>query len=380
MENSANYTIVAKTHFGLEAVLAEELKQLGAEKIELLTRAVSFEGNDELLYKANLQCRTALRILKPLFSFKARNEHALYKGVLKFDWSTLLSFKDTLAIDSAVNSKFFNHSKYVALKTKDAIVDQFREKSGIRPSVELDDPTVRLNIHISEDDCTISLDSSGSSLHKRGYRMEKNAAPLNEVLAAGMILLSGWDKNSNFIDPMCGSGTIVIEAALYAYNIAPGLIRRKFGFQNWKDYNRELWDRICKEAEEQITPFAHSIVGSDNSSESVGYAKNNIRLAKLEGKVEVIRKDFEEQEPPKGGGVMIMNPPYGERLKEENIDAFYKAIGDRLKKAYAGYDAWLISSNKDALKKLGLHPYKKITLKNGPLECKFQKFPMYDGA
>lgn len=379
MVNSTNFELVAKTHFGLEEVLANELKQLGAQNTEILTRAVSFKGDNELMYKANLHCRAALRILKPIYKFKARNEIGLYKGVQKFDWSTLITVKDTLAIDSAVNSRFFNHSKYAALKTKDAIVDQFRDKTGIRPSVELDDPTIRLNVHIAEDECTISLDSSGSSLHKRGYRLEANEAPLNEVLAAGMILLTGWEGKSNFIDPMCGSGTILIEAALFAHNIAPGIIRKKFGFLKWKDFDDDLWNRVFNNAVEQIKPCGYSLIGSDISSESIGYAKSNVRMAKLEEKVTLMRKDFNNQIPPEGGGLLIMNPPYGERLKEEDIDAFYKAIGDRLKKAYAGYDAWLISSNKDALKKLGLHPYKKITLKNGPLECKFQKFPMYEG-
>ncbi len=379
MENESNFTMTAKTHFGLENVLAEELKNLGANNIKALNRAVSFTGNTELMYKANLHCRTALRILKPIYKFTARNENVLYDGIQSIDWNKLMSFKNTLAVDSAVNSRFFNHSQYVALKTKDAIVDQFRDKFSIRPSVELDDPTIRINVHISEDECTVSLDSSGSSLHKRGYRLEKNEAPLNEALAAGLVLLSSWDKKSNFVDPMCGSGTILIEAALFAYNIAPGSIRKSFGFQKWRDFQPELWDKLCQEATDQITPFEHKLVGSDISSESIGYAKNNARLAKLEGKVTLLRKSFEEQTPPEGGGVLIMNPPYGERLKEEDIDGFYKMIGDRFKAAYAGYDAWLISSNKDALKKLGLHPYKKITLHNGPLECKFQKFPMYAG-
>ncbi len=379
MENNSTFKLVAKTHFGLENVLAEEIKGLGAENIQILNRAVSFTGNNELMYKANLHCRTALRILKPLYKFKAKSENAIYKGIKQFDWGTLFTYKDTLAIDSAVSSKSFTNSKYIALKSKDAIVDQFREKSGIRPSVELDNPTVRINVHITEDDCTVSLDSSGSSLHKRGYRGEINAAPLNEALAAGLVLLSGWDRNCNFIDPMCGSGTILIEAALYAYNIAPGLIRKNFGFMNWKDFDKELWDKLFKEAEEQITPFKHTLMGSDISSEFIGYAKGNARLAKLEGKVTLMRKAFEDMEPPKGGGVMITNPPYGERLKQEDIEDFYKNIGDRLKKAYSGYDAWLLSSNKEALKKLGLHPYKKIAIKNGPLDCKFQKFPMYSG-
>lgn len=379
MENNLTSVFTAKTHYGLENVLAEELKNLGAQKVEILTRAVSFEGDKELMYKANLCCRTALRILKPVYKFTARNETILYKKMGKFDWSSLLDYKGTLAIDSAVSSKFFSNSKYIALKAKDAIVDQFREKTGMRPSVDLDDPTVRLNLHIAEEECTVSVDSSGASLHKRGYRTGINEAPLNEVLAAGLVLLSGWDRKSNFIDPMCGSGTIVIEAALYAYNIAPGLIRKHYGFMKWKDYDKNLWENLLREAESAVTPFSHQLVGSDISSEYIGYAKSNARLAKLEGKIKLTRKPFEEMNPPEGGGVMITNPPYGERMEQEDIDLFYKAIGDRLKKAYSGYDAWVLSSNKEALKKLGLHPYKKIPIKNGPLDCKFLKFPMYSG-
>jgi putative N6-adenine-specific DNA methylase len=375
------FDLVAKTHFGLEEVLAEELKQLGAQDVEVLTRAVAFAGDKELMYKANLYLRTALRILVPVHKFKAHNEETLYKGVQQVDWSKFMDVDDTLAIDSAVSSDFFNHSQYVALKAKDAIVDQFRSKTGKRPSIELNRPSVRLNIHIFKDECTLSLDSSGESLHKRGYRQDTNIAPLNEVLAAGLVLLSGWDGQSNFIDPMCGSGTILIEAAMHALRMPPGIHRISFGFMEWKDYDKALWEKIVREAREQIIQdYPYKIVGSDLSRKTADIAKVNIEYAGLDEDIRISVAPFEEKAPPAGGGVMICNPPYGERLQKSDIDAFYKMIGDQLKKEYAGYDAWILSSNMGALKHVGLRPSRKITLYNGPLECRFLKYSMYEGS
>lgn len=373
--------MVAKTHFGLEEVLAEELRKLGAEEVEVLNRAVAFSGDKTLMYKANLCLRTALRILVPIHKFKAHNEETLYQGVQEVDWSNYLEVDDTLAIDTAVSSDFFNHSQYVALKAKDAIVDQFRERTGQRPSVDLNRPTVRLNLHVFKDECTLSLDSSGESLHKRGYRQDTNIAPLNEVLAAGLVLLSGWDGKSNFIDPMCGSGTILIEAAMYAINMPPGIHRISFGFMEWKDYDKALWEKIVEEAKGKIDQeYAYKIVGSDLSRKTADIAKANIEFAGLDEDIRISVAPFEEKEPPKGGGIMICNPPYGERLQKSDIDAFYKMIGDQLKKAYAGYDCWILSSNMGALKQVGLRPSRKITLYNGSLECRFLKYSMYEGS
>jgi putative N6-adenine-specific DNA methylase len=373
------FSITAKTHHGLEDVLSEELRQLGAENITKLTRAVSFEGNLSLLYKANIYLRTALRILVPIYKFKASNETWLYRGVQKVDWSKYLTEHDTIALDSAVNSPIFKNSQYVFLKAKDAIVDQFRNKTGIRPNVDLDNPTVRINVFIQNDEVILSLDSSGSSLHKRGYRGEVNEAPINEALAAGLILLSGWDKQSNFIDPMCGSGTLLIEAAMIAYNIAPNLKRPNFGLMNWHNFDKTLWDEIYNEALNRISDFKYSISGSDISPESVRIARNNIRAAGLQDKIKVDRKDFVKFIPPEGKATIIMNPPYGERIQPEDINELYKSIGDTLKQKYAGSEAWILSSNLEALKNVGLRTSKKIIFHAGPLELRFNNYSLYAG-
>jgi putative N6-adenine-specific DNA methylase len=373
------FIITVKTHQGLEDVLTEELKQLGAENITKFTRAVSFQGDQSLLYKTNLCLRTALRVLVPIYKFKASNETWLYRGVQKVDWSKYLTEHDTLALDSAVSSPIFKNSQYVFLKAKDAIVDQFRNKTGVRPNVDLDNPTVRINVYIQNDEVTLSLDSSGSSLHKRGYRNEVNEAPLNEALAAGLILMSGWDKQSNFIDPMCGSGTILIEAAMIAYNIAPNINRKRFGFMNWNNFDKALWDKITNESKKSISKFNYSITGSDISPEATRIARNNIKSAGLQDKIKVDRKDFIKMIPPEGKAIIIMNPPFGERIQPENINLLYKCIGDTLKQKFPGSEAWLLSSNTEALKCVGLRTSKKIIFHAGPLELRFNNYSMYSG-
>ena len=371
--------MTATTLYGLEPVLAEELRQMGASKIVQRSHAVDFCGDERLLYNANVSLRCALRIQKPIYKFQVRNEDELYSGVQEIDWADYFGVNDTFAVDSVVHSDYFNHSKYAALKVKDAIVDQFRNKGGIRPSVDVDNPKVRINIYINEDSCILALDSSGTSLHKRGYRLEKNEAPLNEVLAAGLVMLSEWNKESNFIDPMCGSGTIVIEAAMMAYNIPPG-INRTFGFMKWNDYNSVLWNSVRAEALSKIGGYKHKILGSDISQESIQIAKGNIARAKLQDKIELKVQSFEKLAPLSGGGILIFNPPYGERMKAENIEEFYAMIGDQLKQRFSGYDAWVFSGNKDALKHLGLRTSRKLTLYNGPLQCKFHKYSLYEGT
>lgn len=373
------FELIAKTVYGLEEVLAEELKQIGAKDIEICNRAVVFKGNQYLMYSANPLLRTALKILKPISKFKVNSGEELYKKVQEIDWTNFLDIKGTLAVESTVKSSYFNHSNYVSLKVKDAIVDQFRDKFGARPSVDVINPSLGINVHISEDKCTISLDSSGISLHKRGYRLLKDKAPVNEVLAAGLVLLSGWDRKSNFIDPMCGSGTILIEAAMFAYNMAPG-INRRFGFMNWEDFDQRLWDSIYKKALSNTMDFKYKIIGSDISAMAVNIAKENIKCAKLEGRIVLSVKSYEELVPPKAKGVLIMNPPYGERMEKEDIDSFYKMIGDILKQRYAGYEAWVLSANRDALKNIRLRTSKKIILFNGPLECRFQNYSLYKGS
>lgn len=332
------------------------------------------------MYEANLKLRTALRILKRVYSFKATTDSELYKKVQDVYWDKFFDETATIAVDSAVSSDYFTHSQFVSQRVKDAIADQFREKTGKRPSVDLENPGFRINIHIYRDDCTLSLDSSGNSLHKRGYRLQMSEAPLSEVLAAGMILLSGWDGKKTFIDPMCGSGTILIEAALFASHIPPGIFREHFGFMNWRDYDNQLWKKTVDDSKEKISLFPGKIAGADISEDAIAIARKNIRNAEFDDDIKLEISGFEKFDPPQEGGVVIMNPPYGERIKQEDILSFYKMIGNTLKQKYSGYDAWILSANLDALKFVGLHPSRKITLMNGPLECKFQKYGIYEGS
>jgi len=373
--------LLAKTLFGLEDVLAEELNALGALDIEAGKRAVYFSGDRKMMYSANLNLRTAMRILLPIREFQVRNEQELYDRIRDIDWEEYMDVNGTLAIDGVSFSEKLKHSKYVALKTKDAIVDQFRDKHGKRPNVNTINPTLRINIHLSATHtCTVSLDSSGDSLHKRGYRFEALDAPINEVLAAGMIQLSGWQRDCNFIDAMCGSGTILMEAAGYAYNIPPQLQRENFGFKNWKDFDEDLWNDVLHAAKEKMRDFDFEILGFDKNFQAIRVTERNILAAHMEGKITVTRKKFERLEPPAEKGILIMNPPYDERLQEINIDALYKMVGDQLKQKFAGYEAWLITSNMEAMKHFGLRPSRKIHLFNGSLPCKFFKFELYAGS
>ncbi len=373
--------LTATTSQGLEEILAKELGDLGAQDIAIQKRAVEFSGDQSLLYRACYELRTAIRVLKPIEYFRVRHESGLYSKIKKIDWSEYMDVRDTLAIDGIAHSRFFKHSKYVALKTKDAIVDQFRERYAQRPNVNLHSPTLRINIRITEDKCTVSLDASGDSLHQRGYRRETLDAPINEVLAAGMILLSGWQKDCDFIDPMCGSGTLPIEAGMIAYNIPAQKYRRQaFGFQKWKDYDAELWAKLKKEADRNKSDFTHHIYGYDHDFKAIRISERNLMNTDLEGKIKFGRQKFEKFEPLADKGLILLNPPYEERLKTGAIEDLYSMIGDRLKNHFAGYEAWIISSNIDALKKIGLRPSRKITLFNGPLLCKFLKFEMYAGS
>ncbi|MCB0705474.1 MAG: class I SAM-dependent RNA methyltransferase [Saprospiraceae bacterium] len=371
---------IVKTIHGLEAVLAEELRQLGAKEIELLTRAVSFEGGITVLYKANLHLRTALRILMPVHRFEAFDEHELYQAIYDFDWFPYLKVNQTFAIDATVSSQFFTHSKYVALKTKDAIADQFRKRLGKRPSVDTADPDLRINVHVFKNAFTISIDSSGDSLHKRGYRLRLHPAPINEVLAAGMVLLSEWTPDQVLADPMCGSGTILMEAAMFAKNIPPAPRNRRFGFQTWKNYDPLIWKDIVTESRDATRNPKLQIFGSDREQLALDITKESILKFNLERDIDLRNRDFRKSTPPAPEGVLITNPPYGERIGAADMNAFYEMIGDRLKQEWTGWDAWMISSNMEALKHIGLRPSKKTVLFNGPLECKFQKFSLYSGS
>lgn len=371
---------IAKTLAGLEPVLMEELKNIGAEEIRPGKRAVFFEGTLETMYRANLELRTALRILTPISELRVRNEDDLYRKIQTIDWSEYLEVEGTLAVDAVVASELLRHSKYVALKTKDAIVDQFRDKTGERPNVDINNPDLRINIHVHDNEVTVALDSSGDSLHRRGYRVDSVDAPINEVLAAGMILLSGWQKDCLFLDPMCGSGTIAIEAALYAYNIPPQQYREHFGFMNWKNFDPELWDQVKKNAEAARFDFKYPIYAYDKDFRAFKVANMNAMAAGLEGKIVIERVAFEKMNPPAGPGILMMNPPYDERLPIEQAEDFYQSIGDRFKQAYPGYSAWVISSNLEALKSIGLRPSRRFSLINGKLDCKFLKFDLYAGS
>ncbi len=372
--------IIVKTFQGLEEVLAEELKLLGAKNIEPIKRAVSCTGDLKLLYKANLHLRTALRVLLTISTFEAKDEEALYRNVHDFDWTQYIDESSTIAVDGVVFSDHFKHSKYVALKVKDAIVDKFRETTGERPSIDVNNPALRINVHIFQEKVTISLDSSGSSLHMRGYRASNQEAPLNEVLAAGMLLVAGWKPNIPLIDPMCGSGTILMEAGMMAYNMAPAIRKKHFGFMKWRDYDGKLWEQLHKKAEEAIATPKGSINGSDISGEVLDVAKVATLDFKLNFGIRLMKMPFNRLYPKTDHGMLMLNPPYGKRIKPDDINALYKDIGNTLKRTFVGFEAWILSPNVEALKNIGLHPSKKHTLFNGPLECKFQKFEMYEGS
>ncbi len=372
--------LIAKTMAGLEGVLASELQDIGAAEIRQTARAVHFEGNAEVMYRANFELRTALRILRPIAEFTAKDEAALYRHIYDIDWREYMEVDNTFAVDAVTWSETLRHSKYVALKTKDAIADRFRKETGRRPNVRVDDPDLLVHIHVNDTKATVALDSSGVSLHRRGYRMHGGVAPLNEILAAGMVLLTGWQADRPFLDPMCGSGTLVLEAALLAGRIPPQWQRKKFAFQQWKDYQPEVWERVRREALAQTTINWPPILGYDRDFRALRIAEDNIAAAHLSGKIQLQKMPFEQLNPPPGPGLVVMNPPYDERIPVEQTALFYKRIGDMLKQRYAGYDAWVLSANLEALKQIGLHPSRKITLFNGPLECRFLKFSLYEGS
>lgn len=374
------FPIIVKTIPGLESVLAQELQMLGGVNIKELNRAVSLDGDLEMLYKANYCLRTGLRVLKPFVSFKARNDKQLYNKIQDIRWPDLLGVDQTFAIDAVVTGEVFKHSQYAALKVKDAIVDQFRDIFGMRPSVNTLRPDLRINLHIVDEKVSLLFDSSGESLHKRGYRKMVDKAPMNEVLAAGLIQLSGWKADCHFIDCMCGSGTLPIEAAMYAMKIPAGYYRKDYGFMRWSDFDKELWEKVRRDADDKICEFDFEIWGSDRSAKAVAIAEGNIKNAKLQHDIAIQKKKMEDLIPPPGGGIVIINPPYGDRLEESDIDAIYKSIGDTLKHHFQGYQAWLITDDAVALKQVGLKPSKKIPIKNGPLECRFVKFDIFGGT
>lgn len=377
MENE-KFELIAKTFQGLETILAEELTNLGADNIQIGRRMVSFTGDKEMMYKANFCLRTAIRILKPIKQFKAKDPDEVYEAIKAICWEDYLNVDKSFAVDSVVFSDEFRHSKFVAYKVKDAIVDYFREKTGKRPSVRINKPDVLLNIHIAQDKCTLSLDSSGESLHRRGYRQEAVEAPLNEVLAAGMILMTGWRGECDLIDPMCGSGTIPVEAALIARNIAPGVFRKEFAFEKWNDFDQDLFDNVYND-DSQEREFTHKIYGYDNNPRANEIALHNMKAAGVSKDIVLALQPFQQFQQPKEKAILITNPPYGERISTNDLLGLYQMIGERLKHAFQGNDAWILSYREECFDQIGLKPSQKIPLFNGALECEFRKYQIFDG-
>ena len=376
------FEMLAKTFKGLEQVLAAELVQLGANNVQVERRAVSFTGDKRMLYTANMCLRTASRVLVPILSFKAQKADDIYEKVKALDWSQYMTVKTTFQIDATVYSDYFRHSQFVTYRVKDAIVDYWMEHENQRPSVKLEGADLYLNVHIAGDRVTLSLDSSGESLHKRGYRVANTQAPINEALAAGMLLLAGWNGQSDFYDPMCGSGTLLIEAALIARNIAPGVYRQGFAFEKWADFDADLWDDVYND-DSRERDFKHKIYGSDAGFYAVQAATKNIQSASLQRDIEVRQIRVEElrlADTNTEGALVMINPPYGERLSQDkNVLRLYQDMGTALKHQFSGATAWIISSNEDALKCVGLRPAKKVHLVNGDLECLFNKYELFKG-
>ena len=373
-----SFEMIAKTFYGLEEVLAEEIINLGGDDVEIGRRAVFFKGDKKMMYKANLHLRTALRVLKPIKAFKAKNADEIYETLRKFDWEEYMDVKQTFTVDTVLFSDIFKNSQYLTYRVKDAIADSFNAKYGKRPSVRLVNPDIYVHLHISNDMCTLCMDSSGESLHKRGYRVDQTEAPLNEVLAAGMLLLAGWKGQTNFIDPMCGSGTLPIEAALIALNIPAGIYRQRFAFQSWKDYDADLFDELYDEDTQR--PFEHKIYGSDISRQAIAIASKNVESAGLTKYIHLKAKAVQDIVTTVGNeGLLMTNPPYGERIKPADLMGLYKDLGERLKHVFAGYQAWVLSYRKECFDNIGLRHSKRIHLMNGALECEMRLYEIFCG-
>ena len=374
----SKFSMVAKTFQGLEDVLRDELISLGAENVEMGRRMVSFEGDLEMMYKANLCCRTALRILKPIEKFTAYNPDELYDIVREIEWEKYMTSNTTFSIDSTVNSDEFPHSKYVTYRVKDGIVDHFRDTTGERPSIRLNGADLCFNIHIDHNRVTISLDSSGEPLSKRGYRHDNTEAPINEVLAAGIILKTGWRGDCNFADPMCGSGTFLIEAALIAANINPGIYRQSFAFEKWPDFDRELFEQLYNDDSGE-REFNHKIYGGDIDPEAIQTARRNIKSAQVEEMIEISCRPMADWTDNPEAGILVMNPPYGKRLKPDDIQELYREIGTNLKRNFPGWHAWIIGLDNEDFDNIGLKPSLKLPLLNGSLECMLREYVLFDG-
>lgn len=372
------FEMIAKTFKGLEEILAQELIELGANNVQIQRRAVSFTGDKSMMYKANLHLRTASRILKPIAEFKAKNPDEIYDAIKKINWEEIMDIKTTFAVDSTVYSDDFRHSQFISYKVKDAIVDFFREKYQQRPSVRLDNPALNINLHIAQNHCTLSLDSSGESLHKRGYRISQNEAPLNEALAAGLILLTGWKGECDFIDPMCGSGTLLIEAALIALNIPPGIFKNQFAFEKWKDFDRDLFQTIYED-DSLEKEFEHKIYGYDIAAKAIAISDTNVKSAGLSKYISLQKRPIADFEAPHKKSIIVTNPPYGERITTNDLLGLYAQMGSMLKHKFSGNTAWIISSNIPCLYEIALKPTTKIELLNGGLESLYCQYEIFEG-
>lgn len=372
------FEMIAKTFKGLEEILAQELIELGANNVQIQRRAVSFTGDKSMMYKANLHLRTASRILKPIAEFKAKNPDEIYDAIKKINWEEIMDIKTTFAVDSTVYSDDFRHSQFISYKVKDAIVDFFREKYQQRPSVRLDNPALNINLHIAQNHCTLSLDSSGESLHKRGYRISQNEAPLNEALAAGLILLTGWKGECDFIDPMCGSGTLLIEAALIALNIPPGIFKNQFAFEKWKDFDRDLFQTIYED-DSLEKEFEHKIYGYDIAAKAIAISDTNVKSAGLSKYISLQKRPIADFEAPHKKSIIVTNPPYGERITTNDLLGLYAQMGSMLKHKFSGNTAWIISSNIPCLYEIALKPTTKIELLNGALESLYCQYEIFEG-
>ena len=378
---SDNFKMIAKTFYGFEEILSEELLKLGAQKIIKGNRNVSFYGDKGFMYKSNISLRTALKIIKPIKEFKFKDIDEYYKKIYEIKWEDYLDFNSSFLINSVVfNSKIFNNSKFTSLKAKDAIVDRFRNKFKNRPSINSFNPELKIEIHVNRNFCTISLDSSGESLHKRGYKKYNSAAPLNEVLAAGIILMSAWDKKSDLLDPMCGTGTFLIEAAMIARNIAPNLNRLAFAFEKWKDWDNELFETIEESVKSKEIEFKHKLYGFDISSAMIKKAEKNIEISDLGVDIEIVKKDFLTSIKTDNDKLhVLINPPYDKRISAD-VNQLYKKIGDTLKNNYLYSDVWIITANLEAIKSIGLKSSKKIKLFNANLESRLLNYKIYPGS
>lgn len=372
------FELIAKTFMGLEPILAQELIELGANDVQIGRRVVSFTGDKAMMYRANFQLHTAIRILKPIHHFKARSAEEVYDVIKGIEWEQYIQAGKTFSVDSVVYSEEFRNSRFVTYKVKDAIVDYFREKTGKRPNISVTNPDIQLHIHIAEDNATLCLDSSGESLHRRGYRQDSVEAPLNEVLAAGMILMTGWRGETDFIDPMCGSGTLPIEAALIARNMAPGIFRKEYAFEKWPDFDADLFEEIYND-DSREKDFNGHIYGYDIDIKAVNTATMNVKAAGLSKDITITQQDFKDFKQPKNPAIIVTNPPYGERISTPDLLGTYKMIGERLKHEFKGNEAWVLSYRDECFQAIGLKPSLKTPLYNGSLECEFRKYQMFDG-